>query len=207
MSETCPMRSMGSTTNTNPTMKTQRQVTTEFQRTLRLQEIENEEAAETTAREQAKKNLDFVQFQRAGMRHFVDLISRSPVAAQCLNFLAVNMSRTNMVSIQQKALLLACGVSRATISRAIKILGDEGWLKANRVGATNVYQINAEIFWSTDRDKKGFADIYSAKIKPSTSGLGSTPAEFSFRAKPVPIVTFTPKKSQVQSKNVVQEKG
>ena len=181
-------------------MKQQRQVITDFQRVQRLQEIQNEETAEGEARDRAKKNLDFVQFQRAGMKDFVGLIRRSPAAAQALITLATFMNRTNTISIPMKTLSTACNASRATMSRAVKLLSGEGWLKVTQIGATRAYQVNSNAFWSAARDLKEFSDVFTAKITPSTSDSSTAEIGFILRAKPVPIVTFTKKKSINQPK-------
>lgn len=183
-------------------MKQQRQVITDFQRAQRLQEIQNEETAEGDARDRAKKNLDFVQFQRQGMKEFVGLIRRSPAAAQALITLATFMNRTNTISIPMETLRTACRASRATMSRAVKLLSDEGWLKVTRIGTTRAYQVNSNTFWSAARDLKQFGDVFTAKITPSTSDTTAAEDGFILRAKPVPIVTATKKKSITQPKRI-----
>lgn len=188
-------------------MKSQRYVTTEFQRTQRLQEIKNEETAESKASERAKKNHDFVQFQREGMKHFVGLIRRSPAAAQALIVLATKMGRTNELEITMHALQAVCGASRATMSRAINLLRDEGWLNITRIGAARSYQVNAGVFWSAARDLKEFANIFTSKIKPSNSVGGRPEVEFVLRARNIPIVTATPRKSTARTKKETQKNG
>ena len=183
-------------------MRQQRQVITDFQRAQRLQEIQNEETAEGDARDRAKKNLDFVQFQRQGMKEFVGLIRRSPAAAQALITLATFMNRTNTISIPMETLRTACRASRATMSRAVKLLSDEGWLKVTRIGTTRAYQVNSNTFWSAARDLKQFGDVFTAKITPSTSDTTAAEDGFILRAKPVPIVTATKKKSITQPKRI-----
>ena len=181
-------------------MKAQRQVITDFQRTQRIQEIKNEETAEINASELAKKNHDFVQFQREGMKQFVGLIRRSPAAAQALIALATLMGRTNVLKVTMQDLQTACGTSRATMSRAVKLLMDEGWLRVTRIGATRAYQVNASIFWSAARDLKQFGDIFTAKVKPSRSVDGPPEVEFVLRARHIPIATATPTKSTTRAK-------
>lgn len=188
-------------------MKAQRQVITDFQRTQRIQEIKNEETAEINASELAKKNHDFVQFQREGMKQFVGLIRRSPAAAQALIALATHMGRTNVLKVPMKDLHTACGTSRATMSRAMKLLRDEGWLRVTRIDDTRAYQVNASVFWSAARDLKQFGDIFTAKIEPSNSAGGRPEVEFVLRARHIPIATATRKKSTTRAKKEPHEHG
>jgi len=187
------------------TMKTKRFVTTDFQRTQRTQELNNEEAGEAQAREQAKKNHDFVQFQRAGMTQFIGLIRRSPAAAQALIQLATLMGRTNDIGSPMQSLQIACGTSRATMSRAIKLLIDERWLRVVLIGTTRTFQLNSNVFWSAARDLKQFPDVFTARIKATPSSIEDQNAETITRAKRIPILTTTQKKVPTRSKQGTQQ--
>ena len=175
-------------------MKSKIHVTTDFQRSQRIQEIQAEEAAKSQARERAKKNHDFVQFQREGMKQFVGLIRRSPAAAQALVKLAREMDRKNEIAAPIQSLQDACGASRATMSRAVKLLSDEGWLRVTLIGTTRTFQVNSTVFWSAARNLKQFSNVFAAKIKPSLSMNGDQKVEHVIRAKRVPILTSTPMK-------------
>lgn len=173
-------------------MKNAIYVTNETERSLRTSTIYNEELADAKARERAKKNHDFVQFQRKGMAEFVALIARSPSAAQALLTLAIYMSRTNMVAASMKTMQTICGTSRATMSRAINLLSKEGWINLTRVETTRAYQINATVFWSAQRSLKTFGEVF----KPPLANRTTTAFDIDIviRAQHLPIITLTPKK-------------
>ena len=180
-------------------MKTPTYVTNETERSLRTTTIENAELAEAKARERAKKNHDFVQFQRKGMAEFVALIARSPSAAQALLTLAIYMSRTNMVAASMKTLQTICGTSRATMSRAINLLSKEGWIKLTRIETTRAYQINATVFWSAQRTLKTFGEVFKPPLENRTATAFDI--DIVIRAQHLPTITLTPKKkSKVQNK-------
>jgi hypothetical protein len=182
-------------------MKSPVYVTNEFERTQRLREIENAETTEQKARDRAKKNLDFVQFQRSGMKEFVSLIRRSPAAAQVLIAMATFMNRGNVMAAEVQVLCDLTNTTRATVSRAIKLLKEEQWVKVCRIGTTRAYQVNSNIFWSAARDLKRFPDVFTANVKSpaSSSDRRTKKSETVFRAKPVPIVTSEPKSASVRN--------
>lgn len=143
-----------------------RHVITPEQRALRTAEIEAEEAHKERMLRQAKRNLNFLQLGRAYLDDLQRLIKSSPVAAGILFFLARHMNRQNSLAITYSALGEATGHARSTLAVAVKLLEVEQWIKIEKIGRTNVYLINASVFWSSARDQKKFA--YTSKINPSS---------------------------------------
>lgn len=179
-------------------MKTSTYVTNETERSLRTTTIENAELAEAKARERAKKNHDFVQFQRKGMAEFAALIARSPSAAQALLTLAIYMSRTNLVAASMKTMQTICGTSRATMSRAINLLSNEGWINLTRIETTRAYQINATVFWSAQRSLKTFGEVFKTPLPNRTTTAFDI--EIVIRSQHLPIITLTPKSNSSDPK-------
>jgi hypothetical protein len=129
-------------------------VATAVDRTVRKRELVLEEQQEAKARELAKKNADFVQFTRKGMREYSQLIERSAGAARLLVLMAEKMDYTNALVVSSKTLEELTGMSRATVTRAIAVLRDEQWVQIIKVGTANAYFINSGVFWSSYGDRK-----------------------------------------------------
>lgn len=153
-------------------MKHLRRVVTAMERSVRTSEIAIEEREEEQALERANRNQDFVQFPRDSMRAFVGLIRRSPAAAQILLLMAAHMSRMNIVGAPSKAICEACGISRATFSRAVKLLKNDGWITPVDAGGTGSYKVNAKAFWSTGRTFKHAADVFLASLPVAHTRAG-----------------------------------
>lgn len=169
-------------------MKSALHVVTDMDRHLRLVQIKNEETEEEKAAELANKNKDFVQFMREAMDRFISLISQSPTAAQALIFMARTMSRQNAMSASMDVLCEACGAGRSSMSRAVKILEQEGWLKVDRTGSKNTYYLNSRAFWATGRSFKNSPDVFSSLILTPKSTTGGGKGN-GFKVRSVPVVT------------------
>ena len=97
--------------------------------------------------EEAKKNHNFVQFDRNGLKILYRIKNNS--AIQVFLFLAENMLTDNSVIISQDTLAYVLDTTRQTISNALKILEKEKMLQKIRLGAICSYSLNANVVWST----------------------------------------------------------
>lgn len=93
------------------------------------------------------KNRDYVRFNRDSMMVIAELNDENPSALKVFMFISQNMDANNALCVSMKALEEALGLSRSTLSRAIKYLEENKWLCIRKLGVSNVYTINSEIAW------------------------------------------------------------
>jgi len=143
-------------------------VITEREMDVRKKEIEKEKENEMEAERKAKKNLDFVQQSRSGMKHYRKIIKKSPLAAQVFSFLSEYMNYENAVVCSSKVLQEYFEVSRTSIFRAVKILENDGFIIVGKSGNSNMYTLNPEIVWSSYGNNKKYC-VFEGKILLSES--------------------------------------
>lgn len=84
-------------------------------------------------------------------------------------YLVEHMGRTtNAIVCSYTTLTEVTGVSRASVARAIKILKDNNWIEAIKIGNATAYGINARAFWQAARNQKKYA-IFQATVIASSS--------------------------------------
>ena len=99
-------------------------------------------------------NSDFVQLSKIYMDETVSLANHAPAAFMVLMTLVKQMNKVNSVMISNESLERICGVSNSTIKRAIKILREQQWIDVLKVGTSNVYRVNSNVFWQDRADGK-----------------------------------------------------
>lgn len=99
-------------------------------------------------------NSDFVQLSKIYMDETVDLANRAPAAFTVLMTLVKQMNKVNSVMISNESLERICGISNSTVKRAIKILREQQWIDVLKVGTSNVYRVNSNVFWQDRADGK-----------------------------------------------------
>ena len=115
------------------------------------------------------RNFDFVQVSRSYIKEMRMLVRKSPIAHEILYYLVENMGRTtNAVVVSYATLCEITERSRPTVARAIKLLKEDNWIDAVRIGNATAYAINARIFWQAGRNQKKYA-IFSATVIASES--------------------------------------
>jgi len=106
----------------------------------------------------------FVQLYRDYMPMLRRLMLINPMSANIFLYLAEKMEEgTNAIACSHKVFEEAFGVSRQTISTAVKELRELEFLQIYKMGTTNVYTMNANVVWSSATDKRAFA-TFNAKI-------------------------------------------
>jgi DNA-binding transcriptional regulator GbsR (MarR family) len=70
---------------------------------------------------------------------------------------------TNAVVCSHKVLQEVTGVSQRTVARAVKILKDDNWIDAVKMGNSTAYCVNERAFWQAGRNQRKYA-IFSATI-------------------------------------------
>lgn len=77
------------------------------------------------------------------------LMAKSPVAYRIFKFLMNNMDAYNAVMCSQTVLQEAFGISRTTVSRAIKLLSEKQYIEIYKSGGSNIYVVNKQIAWNS----------------------------------------------------------
>lgn len=123
------------------------------------QKARQQELAEQDRLEEIRrKNHDFVQYSRKGLEALSLL--NNLLAHKIFLYLSKEMDLENAIVISQQTLAQIFDVSRSTVNIAVKELEDKKLLEIYKIGNTNVYCLNANIVWTTSRDK-----IETAKFK------------------------------------------
>lgn len=118
-------------------------------------------------------NHNFVQVSRAYMKDWRLLTRKSALASEILLYLVEYMGRTtNAVVCSHTTLMEVTGVSRASVARAIKILKEDRWMEAVKIGNATAYCINAQAFWQAGRNQKKYA-VFQATVIASSSDQDS----------------------------------
>lgn len=118
---------------------------------------------------EAKDNYNFVQVSRGYLAQMRKLARRSPIANEILLYLVEHMGRTtNAVVCSYKTLQEATGLSRTSVANAIKLLKEDNWIDAVKIGNATAYCVNERVFWQSGRNHRQYA-IFSATVIASAS--------------------------------------
>lgn len=128
---------------------------TELDQKARQDQIKQEERAE----ELKKKNHDFVQFDRSSIMVLAKITAKSGLAGAIFQFMTSKMRQDNKLLVSREALADFFEVSKTGVSNAIKLLIDSKLIYVLKSGNSNIYCLNADVVWSTSRDKKEFAEF------------------------------------------------
>lgn len=109
---------------------------------------------ETTSEE--TKNKNFVQLYRDNMKAIRWLSSNNSTALELFLFILEHMDHTNALGCSYAIFEDALGKSKPTITRAIKVLKDNGFIDVLKMGTSNVYIINHEVAWASWDNKKKY---------------------------------------------------
>ncbi|HGJ5684827.1 TPA: replication/maintenance protein RepL [Salmonella enterica subsp. enterica serovar Stanley] len=116
-----------------------------------------------------EKSADFVQIKDRYLKDIRVLISQNPVSAQILFLFIEKMGKfNNSIVCSYQTLIEITGFSRATISRAIKLLKDQNWIDTVKIGSATAYCVNAQVAWRKANNQRHYA-IFSSTIIASSS--------------------------------------
>ena len=115
----------------------------------RLQRLEEEERAEITQAEGARKSpyFNFLQVNQANYKAEDWLMRESPPAYRLLRFIAQNMDNYNALMCSYKVFQESLGYGRATIARAVKLLKEKNFIRIAKSGTANIYLVNKQLYW------------------------------------------------------------
>lgn len=102
------------------------------------------------------KNSNFVQLYRNNITAIRWLSKNNSTALEMFLFILEHMDHTNALGCSYSIFEEALGKSKPTITRAIKVLKDNGFLSVLKMGTSNVYVINQDIAWSSWDNKKKY---------------------------------------------------
>lgn len=121
----------------------------------RRKEIEEEQQKELKKQEREKKNSNFVMMYREHMPEIRWLMKKSRYASNIFNFILEHMDYNNALMCSYQVFMDYFEISKPTVTRAIKLLKDNGFIDVLKSGTSNVYIVNQEIAWSSwDNQKK-----------------------------------------------------
>lgn len=121
----------------------------------RRREIEEEQQKELKKQEKEKKNSNFVMMYREHMPEIRWLMKKSKYASNIFNFILEHMDYNNALMCSYQVFMDYFEISKPTVTRAIKLLKDNGFIDVLKSGTSNVYIVNQEIAWSSwDNQKK-----------------------------------------------------
>ena len=112
----------------------------------------------------ARAPTSFVQIERSALLPWEKLIATDAVAARLMMRLLSKMNRRNAIVISQTTLAKLLGVSRATITRAVRVLREGHWLQQVKVGNMAVLVVNHAVAWSDSRELRGKFSSFEALV-------------------------------------------
>lgn len=114
-------------------------------------------------------NYNFVQLSKGYMKQMRELSRKSPVGMQILLYLSEHMGRTtNAVVCSYKTLQEVTNLSRTSVAKGIKLLKQDNWIDAVKIGNATAYCINERALWQAGRNQRKYAK-FSATVIASSS--------------------------------------
>lgn len=126
----------------------------------------SEEIAKENAKRRKKEGSPFSKWTQLNNEHTKDLITlavKYPRAHAVLYFLVDQMDNKNAIIVSINTIAEIMGVSRQTISNAIKILKDTNFIDIHKTGTSYVYSVNNSVFWKSYQKNREYAK-FSAKV-------------------------------------------
>lgn len=117
----------------------------------REKDLQATEKAEQEKRERERQSPyeNFTQFNLEHTENWIALNQKSHIATEILMFLMKHSDRYNALVCSVNVLSEALGYGRTSISNAIKILKDTGFIDVKKSGNTNVFLLNKDIAWKS----------------------------------------------------------
>lgn len=129
-----------------------------------MTDIIDRQTGEVLAPGAAPRNVNFVQWDRRSMAAFRQLTSKNALAAEMLIWMAEKMGRDNALVCSYETLMAITGKSRPTVARAIRVLKDDNWVQAIRIGSATAWVINSAVFWTASAHGKQFSQFHATVI-------------------------------------------
>ena len=145
----------------------------------RQKQIGKIEIEEQEEREKARKSPygRWIQVNKDYYKAEDWLMAKSPIAYRIFKFLINNMDGYNAVVCSYKVIQEVFEISQVTVSRAIKLLKEKGYIAIFKSGTANIYAINDKIVWNS------WGSNYSQSKFPANIILSITEQEENLQAK------------------------
>lgn len=161
----------------------------ELTRARKIIEVKNQEIEYQQAQLAEKKTRvpgGFYLMNRGAEKHLRALARENPAAGLVLSVIREHMGiGSNAVTVSQGALAKMLGLSRPTISRAVKHLRDHNYVQVIKSGNTNTYVVNERICFagSPGQRRAVFSSTVIAHECEQTEDVDAVK-----KLKPVPIL-------------------
>lgn len=132
-------------------------IDTDSKRRIRMKELEEQEKNKEEKREETKKNSNFVQIYRQNMPELRWLMAKSGIASSILFFIYEHMDGKNALACSYAVFEDYFEVSKPTITRALKLLRENGFIDVLKMGTCNVYIANEEVAWTSWENQKEYS--------------------------------------------------
>lgn len=129
-----------------------------------MKDIIDRQTGEVLVPGQEPRNVNFVQWDRRSMAAFRGLTAKNSLAAEMLIWMAEKMGRDNALVCSYETLMAITGKSRPTVARALKVLKDDSWVQAIRIGSATAWVINSAVFWTSSAHGKQFSQFHATVI-------------------------------------------
>lgn len=143
-------------------------VKTEEQQRNRLYDIEQEKQKELDKKEREQKNSNFVMLYRNHMPEMRWLMQKSGIASSILNFIMEHMDYQNALMCSYQVFIDYFEISKSTVTRAINLLKDNGFIDVLKSGTSNVYIVNSEIAWCSWENQKKYCKFQGNVLVSAT---------------------------------------
>ena len=121
----------------------------------------------------SRENKNFVMFYRDFMDEVADMAGENITAYRLFMLLCKHMDGGNALIISMTALTELMGLSRQTISKAVKYLSNKGWICVMKSGTSNVYIVNPQVAWTSYASQKS-----ACKFRANVILCGSENTEY-----------------------------
>lgn len=117
----------------------------------RQKQLKEEQKQEEEQRKREKQSpfKNFLQVNKDAYKAEDWLMSKSPIAYRIFKFLINNMDEYNAVICSYQVLQETFEVSKPTVTRAVKLLKEKGYVYIFKSGTSNVYALNDKIVWNS----------------------------------------------------------
>lgn len=109
--------------------------------------------------EKAKKNHNFIMMYRDHMPELRWLMKKSGIASGIFNFIMEHMDSRNALCCSYAVFMDYFEISKPTVTRAIKLLKDNGFIDVLKSGTSNVYVVNTEVAWTSWNNSKQYCQF------------------------------------------------
>lgn len=116
----------------------------------------------------------------------------SPSASALVHLLIRLAGRDDTVVASQRTLASRLGLSQSTISRAIEVAEESGYIEVIRLGATKTgacaYRMNSRVHWTKERNTPEYFSSFKATVVASSSEQVVSPELPKPELRKVPVI-------------------